>query len=73
MIDHDFWCIRFVNEYEDDSYCEFFEGSFQDAEKYATESCPPGYIIYGVFDYPHPGHPEDFWGEGLSMDLLPDE
>ena len=45
MIDHDFWRIRFVNEYEDDSYSEYFEGSYEDAEKYATENCPPGYII----------------------------
>ena len=73
MIDHDFWRIRFVNEYEDDSYSEYFEGSYEDAEKYATENCPPGYIIYGVFDYPHPSHPEDFWGnEPLGLDLLPD-
>ena len=49
MIDHDFWGIHFVNECEDDSYCEFFEGTFYDAVKYATENCPPGYIIYGVF------------------------
>lgn len=73
MVEHNFWCIRYVNEYEEDSYCEFFEGSQEDAGKYAFDNCPQDYIIYGVFDYPHPSDPDGYWGnEPLGLNLVPD-
>ena len=73
MVEHNYWCIKYVNEYEEDSYYEFFEGSQEHAEKYAYENCPSGYIIYGVFDYPHPDDPDGYWGnDPLGLEDLPD-
>lgn len=73
MVEHNYWCIKYVNEYEEDSYYEFFEGSQEEAERYAFDNCPSGYIIYGVFDYPHPSDPDGYWGnEPLGLDDVPD-
>lgn len=73
MAEHNFWCIKYINGCEEDSYYEFFEGSQKHAEKYAFENCPIGYIIYGVFDFPHPDDPDSYWGnEPLGFEDLPD-
>lgn len=74
MVEHNYWGIKYVNDVnEEDYYYEFFEGSQEEAEEYAYNSCPNGYIIYGVFDYPHPDDPDGYWGnEPLGLEYLPD-